>query len=238
LEFGIEDGAVGLPFEPAGPVADGTGGTRDEGGCLLLAGGNGCPPLAPGKGCPIRSLLRFGGTAPGPPFAAGVAGATGLGCVPIGGCFPFNAGLVGNGCAPAGGCLPFNAGLAVGRLVVPGVDCCVFCVRRKPPGASGFAGGAGCGLGVVAALAARAEGRAGASTAAAPAAPMAAAVTPALVPEGGGGGGAAGGGPPGLAGATAATAAAGVMVCAWPCGLVIVTMLVVLLITTWLWMLL
>jgi hypothetical protein len=190
--------------------------------------------------------LTFGVVVPGPPFAAGLGGEPGAG-VPVGGCLPFNAGLTVEGCAPAGldgPCLPVSAGLVVvvcpalgcaldpAGAVAAGPVCCVFCVRRNPPGANGFAGGAGCGLGVTAALAASVDGNVGASTAAAAAAPTAVAATPALVPPGGGGGGAAGGGPPGVAGGIAATAAAGVIVCAWPCGLVIVTMLVVLLITT------
>jgi hypothetical protein len=73
-------------------------------------------------------------------------------------------------------------------------------------------------------------GRVGAITAAAPAAPTAAMPTS---------DGRAGGGKPG-AGDTgrAAAATAGETVWAWPCGSVIVTRLVVLLITTVLWMLL
>jgi hypothetical protein len=57
--------------------------------------------------------------------------------------------------------------------------------------------------------------------------------------DGEGGDGAFGGGNPGAGDAGGAEAAtAGVTVWAWPCGLVIVTRLVVLLMTTVLWMLL
>jgi hypothetical protein len=90
---------------------------------------------------------------------------------------------------------------------------------------------------VTAAFVATAGGRVGARTAAAPAAPTAA--TPAPGDGESGGGGAAGAGNPGAGGAGGAAAAtAGVTVWAWPCGLVIVTRLVVLLMTTVLWMLL
>jgi len=101
------------------------------------------------------------------------------------------------------------------------------CVRMNPPGASGLAGGAGWGLGVMAAFVATEGGSLGAR--AAPAAPIA--EMPA--PDDGEGGGVLGGGNPGArdsGGAEAATA--GVTVWAWPCGSVIVTKLVVSLITT------
>lgn len=90
-------------------------------------------------------------------------------------------------------------------------------------------------MGVTAAFVATEGGRVGARTAAAPAAPTAA--MPA--PDGGEGGGALDGGCPGAGGAGGRDAAtAGVTVWAWPCGFVIVTRLVVLLMTTVLWMLL
>ena len=89
---------------------------------------------------------------------------------------------------------------------------------------------------MTAAFVATEGGKVGARTAAAPAAPTAATPAPG---DGERGGGAVGAGNPGESGAGGAAAAtAGVTVWAWPCGSVIVTRLVVLLMTTVLWMLL
>ena len=105
----------------------------------------------------------------------------------------------------------------------------VDCRRSTRPGASGFAGGAGGGLGVIAAFCDSDFGSEGAiaATAATPAA---------VIPGLGGAVGELGAGAPPPRGAVAATA--GLTVCECPRGLVMVTVFVVLLMTTVLWMLL
>ena len=196
---------------------------------MALAGGAECEPAAPDNGC-------TGGLPP-----VGASGVCGLPFVDGSGCPP---GEPGNGdvaalrSSEAGTCWPDGVGSWPGCLIVgcgPGIRGLVCCAG---------VGGLCCGM-VIAAFFATVFGNDGASKAAPATAAPAAAIPTAAPCEGAAatlgifgvacspGGGAAGEVAVGfVAAGCGASACTGVTVCAWPPGLVIVTMLVVLLITT------